>query len=84
MVGEQNKEVKEIKIEHEIYITIERYCELKNICKRTFYNLKKQNKIPFKTITRKGFGKKHFLVVAPKDIVSIDKDNNILIYKNIY
>lgn len=69
----------EYELQDEIYIGIDRYCQLKNIGKTTFYNLKKNKQIPFKIVKLKGHHKKHFLVLKRDEIIFIDKNNRVLL-----
>ncbi len=66
------------KLQDEIYISVEKYCKMKNIGRGTFYRRKKKNQISFEITKLKGYGKKHFLIVKNEDIMSIDKDNKII------
>lgn len=62
----------------QIYLSKKKYCELKNIKKTTYYYLSIKNKIPYKTIVKKG-SKKHYLVINSKDIIIIKSDKNGII-----
>ena len=43
-----------------------------------FIEEKKKNQISFEITKLKGYGKKHFLIVKNENIMSIDKDNKII------
>lgn len=71
--------VSDEKLNDEIFISLKRYFELKNISETTFYRMKKENKIPYKIVKLKGYGKKHFLLIKKEQIVYINKQGNVIL-----
>ncbi|SQC36499.1 Uncharacterised protein [Helicobacter fennelliae] len=67
------------KLNDEIYISIKRYCELRNISESTFWRMKKADKFHYKIVKLKGYGKKHFLLIKKEQIVYINKQGNVLL-----
>lgn len=66
-------------METRIYISIEKYCTLKNISKTTYFHLKNNNKIPYKIIKKSNNYRKYYLVINSKDIITIKSDKNGII-----
>lgn len=64
--------------ESSVYISITKYCALKNISKTTLWRLKKSNNFPHKIIKIDGYGKKLFVVVK-KGTYFIDKTDNLVV-----
>ena len=62
----------------EIYVSLKKFCEIKNIAKCTFYRRRKKNNFPYKIVKLKGYGKKLFILIKKDDIVFIDKDNKFV------
>lgn len=65
------------KLNNEIYISVDKYCELKNISKSTFWRKRNAKKINHKIVKLKGYGKKYFLQIKKEKIIYIDKNDNI-------
>lgn len=59
-------------------LTLEKYCELKNISKKTFYRLKKKKMFPHIVIKQKNKHKKQFIIINPYKIIEIKSDNGII------
>ncbi|STQ92092.1 MULTISPECIES: hypothetical protein [Helicobacter] len=67
------------KLNDEIYISVQRYCELRNIGESTFWRMKKENNIAHKIVRLKGYGKKLFLLIKKEQIVYINKQGDVLL-----
>lgn len=65
----------------QIFLSIQKYCKIKDITTMTFYRQKKQNKIPHKIIKKGNVNnyKKYYLVINSKDIITIKSDKNGII-----
>lgn len=61
-----------------VYISVSKYCELKNVSFTTFWRLRKSNNFPYQIVKIDGYGKMLFIVVK-KGTYFIDKNDNLIV-----
>lgn len=71
------------KLDDEIYVSVKKFCDIKNISYLTFYRKRLNKEIPYKIVKLKGYGKRLFILINKDDIIFINKNSNpLIIVKN--
>lgn len=66
------------KLDDEIYMSVKKFCEIKNISRWTVYRIRNKKQFPYKIVKLKGYGKRLFILIKKDSIIFIDKDNNLV------